>query len=75
MTRMRGADPFPRLWKRRTTVALPDGTECDLLSLPDLVQAKRETQGDKDWPMLRRLPDDSAMREIFATLPPPTRQG
>ena len=54
MTRMRGVDPFPQLWKRRTTLGLPDGTECDLLSLPDLVQAKK-TQRDKDWPMLRRL--------------------
>lgn len=54
MTRMRGVDPFPQLWKRRTTLALPDGSECDLLALPDLVQAKK-TQRDKDWPMLRRL--------------------
>lgn len=54
MTHMRGVDPFPQLWKRRTTLGLPDGSECDLLSLPDLVQAKK-TQRDKDWPMLRRL--------------------
>ena len=54
MARMRGVDAFPRLWKRRTTIELPDGTLCDLLSLPDLVQAKK-TQRDKDWPMIRRL--------------------
>jgi hypothetical protein len=54
MTRMRGVDPFSKLWRRRTTLRLPDGAECDLLSLPDLVQAKK-TQRDKDWPMLRRL--------------------
>jgi len=54
MTRMRGVDPFPRLWRRRTTTVLEDGTKCDLLSLPDLVRAKR-TQRDKDWPMIRRL--------------------
>ena len=54
MTRMRGVDPFPKLWKRRTTLTMPDGTKCDLLSLSDLVQAKK-TQRDKDWPMLRRL--------------------
>jgi hypothetical protein len=54
MSKMRGVDPFPKLWKRRTTIALPDGTRCDLLSLPDLVQAKK-TQRDKDWPMIRRL--------------------
>ena len=54
MSEMRGVDEFPKLWKRRTTIELPDGTRCDLLSLPDLVQAKK-TQRDKDWPMIRRL--------------------
>jgi hypothetical protein len=54
MSRMRGVDPFPKLWRRRTTIQLPDGTNCELLSLPDLVQAKK-TQRDKDWPMIRRL--------------------
>lgn len=54
MSRMRGVDSFTKLWTRRTTIELPDGTQCDLLSLPDLVQAKK-TQRDKDWPMIRRL--------------------
>jgi len=54
MSKMRGVDSFAKLWKRRTTIELPDGTRCDLLSLPDLVQAKK-TQRDKDWPMIRRL--------------------
>jgi hypothetical protein len=54
MSRMRGVEAFTRLWRRRTTLELPDGTKCDLLSLPDLVQAKK-TQRDKDWPMIRRL--------------------
>ena len=54
MARMRGVDAFPKLWLRRTTIELPDGTRCDLRSLPDLVQAKK-TQQDKDWPMIRRL--------------------
>ena len=54
MSRMRGVDTFTKLWKRRTTLALPDGTRCQLLSLPDLVLAKK-TQRDKDWPMIRRL--------------------
>jgi hypothetical protein len=54
MSKMRGVDPFPALWKRRVTIKLPDGIVCDLLSLPDLVQAKK-TQRDKDWPMIRRL--------------------
>jgi hypothetical protein len=54
MSRMRGVDSFEKLWSRRSTVELPDGTTFDLLSLPDLVQAKK-TQRDKDWPMIRRL--------------------
>jgi hypothetical protein len=54
MSKMRGVDSFSKLWKRRTVIELPDGTRCDLLSLPDLVQAKK-TQRDKDWPMIRRL--------------------
>lgn len=54
MSEMRGVDAFPKLWRRRTIIQLPDGTICDLLALPDLVQAKK-TQRDKDWPMIRRL--------------------
>lgn len=54
MSKMRGVGRFASLWKRRTTLQLPDGSRCDLLSLPDLVQAKK-TQRDKDWPMIRRL--------------------
>jgi hypothetical protein len=54
MARMRGVAPFPELWERRTTVTDADGMAYELLSLPDLVQAKK-TQRDKDWPMIRRL--------------------
>jgi hypothetical protein len=54
MTRMRGVDPFPQLWSRRTSLELPGGIRCHVMALPDLVQAKK-TQRDKDWPMLRRL--------------------
>ncbi len=54
MSRMRGVTDFPTLWSRRTTLVMDDGTLCDLLSLGDLVQAKK-TQRDKDWPMIRRL--------------------
>jgi len=57
MTRMRGVDSFPRLWKRRTTFSFDDET-LEVLSLPGLVAAKK-TQHDKDWPMLRRLVDAS----------------
>jgi hypothetical protein len=54
MSRLRGVGTFATLWRRRTTVSLPDGFSFDVLSLPDLVHAKK-TQRDKDWPMLRRL--------------------
>jgi hypothetical protein len=54
MSRMRGVADFQILWERRTTLIMDDGTQCDLLSLPDLVRAKK-TQRDKDWPMIRRL--------------------
>ena len=40
MTKMRGVDSFPKLWTRRTTVVV-DGNSIDLMSLPDLVQAKK----------------------------------
>jgi hypothetical protein len=54
MSRMRGVADFADLWERRTTLGLEDGREVDLLSLPDLVTAKK-TQRDKDWPMIRAL--------------------
>ena len=54
MTRMRGVDPFARLWKRREEIRLPGVGTVAVMSLPDLVKAKK-TQRDKDWPMIRRL--------------------
>jgi hypothetical protein len=54
MSKLRGVDPFPLLWERRTTLDDTDGTTYELLALPDLVQAKK-TQRSKDWPMLQRL--------------------
>jgi hypothetical protein len=50
---MRGVDEFRELWERRTIIQIDD-LEVDLMSLPDLVRAKR-TQRDKDWPMTARL--------------------
>lgn len=50
MSRMRGVEPFDRLWDRR--VELDGGLA--ILGLPDLIAAKK-TQRDKDWPMIRRL--------------------
>ncbi|MBN2316151.1 MAG: hypothetical protein JXM79_19650 [Sedimentisphaerales bacterium] len=54
MSRLRGVDEFEVLWTRRTTLRDEDGAVYELLSLPDLVQAKK-TQRSKDWPMLQRL--------------------
>ena len=53
MAVMRGVAAFEELWQRRTTIEL-DEQVIELLSLPDLVAAKK-TQRDKDWPMIRRL--------------------
>ena len=53
MSKMRGVDGFQELWSRRTTLDV-DGERIELLSLPDLVLAKK-TQRDKDWPMVARL--------------------
>jgi hypothetical protein len=54
MSRLRGVDPFPRLWQRRTTLEYESGWNVELLALPDLVRAKK-TQRDKDWPTIRLL--------------------
>ena len=54
MSTLRGLEPFRILWERRTTITEADGTIYELLSLPDLVMAKK-TQRNKDWPMLQRL--------------------
>ena len=54
MARMRGCPEFGELWERRSIVEIPDIGEVGLLSLPDLVRAKK-TQREKDWPMIRRL--------------------
>ena len=53
MAVMRGVDAFEDLWARRTTITR-QGIKIELMSWPDLVQAKK-TQRDKDWPMIRRL--------------------
>jgi len=54
MSVLRNVDSFEKLWERRTTIETEDQGSYDLMSLPDLVQAKK-TQRDKDWPMIRRL--------------------
>lgn len=54
MAKLRGVEPFSALWHRRTTLTDQEGVTYELLSMPDLVQAKK-TQRSKDWPMLQRL--------------------
>lgn len=54
MSVMRGVEDFPVLWSRRCTVEVRPGDQYEIMSLRDLVQAKK-TQSDKDWPMIRRL--------------------
>lgn len=68
MTKMRGVDSFPKLWSRRTTISVNDSS-IELMSLPDLVTAKK-TQRDKDWPMVRRLVEVN----YFANRENPTRE-
>jgi hypothetical protein len=53
MSRLRGVPSFEQLWERRTSIEA-EGETIDLLSLPDLVNAKK-TQRDRHWPMIRRL--------------------
>ena len=54
MTRLRDLPPFEVLWERRTTIMVEGGAEISLLSVEDLVSAKK-TQRDKDWPMIGAL--------------------
>jgi hypothetical protein len=54
MTRLRDLPDFDVLWDRRTTISTEDGDAIDLLSVPDLIQAKK-TQRAKDWPIIDAL--------------------
>jgi len=54
MTRLRDLPGFAVLWERRTVFADPGGVVFNLLSVPDLVAAKK-TQRSKDWPMIELL--------------------
>ena len=57
MSSLRGVGGFEELWARRTTIEVA-GEPVDLLAIEDLVRAKK-TQRDKDWPMIRRLVEQS----------------
>jgi len=54
MGRLKGCEPFNRLWARRRRVRVPGAGTVDIISLADLVESKK-TQRDKDWLMLTRL--------------------
>lgn len=54
MSVMRGLESFEQLWQRRARIPVSPDEQFDVMSLPDLVKAKK-TQRDKDWPMIRRL--------------------
>jgi hypothetical protein len=54
MTRLRDLPPFSVLWERRTVIAGDRGEEYHLLSIPDLVDAKK-TQRMRDWPIIELL--------------------
>ncbi|HQU45257.1 MAG TPA: hypothetical protein PK867_20750, partial [Pirellulales bacterium] len=66
MSKMRGVDDFAQLWDRRTSIDA-DGLLIDLMSLGDLVKAKK-TQRAKDWPMIARLVEAN----YFANIAEPT---
>lgn len=54
MTKLRDMADFEVLWERRTTFQDDTGAEFNLLSVPDLVRAKK-TQRNKDWPVIELL--------------------
>ena len=54
MTRLRDLPDFEVLWARRTTISGENAETFELLSIEDLVQAKK-TQREKDWPMIDAL--------------------
>jgi hypothetical protein len=54
MTRLRDLPEFAVLWERRTVITDATGEEFHLLSVPDLVEAKK-TQRTKDWPVIELL--------------------
>ncbi len=67
MSRMRGVDDFVQVWERRTEFEADDGQTFAVLSIPDLIRAKK-TQRTKDWPMIERL----VLSHYFANKSEPT---
>ncbi len=54
MTKLRGLADFETLWERRTVFQDDQDVQYHLLSVPDLVIAKK-TQRTKDWPIIELL--------------------
>ena len=54
ISKLRGCEPFEKLWERRNKVKLKGNGIIDIIGLFDLVQSKK-TQRDKDWLMLKLL--------------------
>ena len=67
MSHLRGVPAFEQLWERRTTIEA-EGETIDMLSLPDLVLAKK-TQRDRDWPMIRRLVEQAFYSTVEPSAP------
>ncbi len=70
MTRLRDLPDFAVLWARRTTIQDTNGETFELLSVEDLVQAKK-TQREKDWPIIDALVE--AHYRAFGDEPTPER--
>ena len=70
MTRLRDLPGFDTLWQRRTTITDEEGREFHLLSVPDLVQAKK-TQREKDWSAISALVEGH--HHAFRLQPTPER--
>jgi hypothetical protein len=67
MSTLRGVASFDELWERRTSIET-EGEVIEVLSLGDLVLAKK-TQRDKDWPMIRRLVEQSFFSRVNEETP------
>ncbi len=61
MAVLRNCEGFETIWQRRTVLDV-DGIAVNILATEDLVRAKK-TQGDKDWPAVRRLVEQSYLVE------------
>jgi hypothetical protein len=60
MSKLRGCDPFDKLWERRGKIALKGNGTINVLGLRDLVQSKK-TKREKDWLMLKNLVENDIL--------------